>query len=129
MWICDGPGKGHHFSNFSQHGLVRDCLWGHFEKSEAKRKTLSGICGFVMVLARLTIPPTFPNMVWQGVVLGTILEKANPQQKLIRNLCEIDGPDKGRHFPNFSQHGLARGCLPEHFGKSEPTAKAYQESL
>ena len=91
MWIRDGPGKGHHFPNFSQHGLVRDCRWGHFEKSEAKRKTLSGIREFVMVLARLTIPPTFPNMVWQGVVLGSILEKATPRQRLVRNLCKIDG--------------------------------------
>ena len=64
MWICDGPGKGHHFSHFSQYDLVRNVLGTIFGKSEAKRKTLSGICGFVMVLARLTIPPTFPNMVW-----------------------------------------------------------------
>ena len=129
MWICNGPGKDHHFSNCSQHGLGRDCLGDHFGKSEAKRKTLSGICGFVMVLARLTIPPTFPNMVWQGVVLGSILEKANPRQKLIRNLCKTDGPDKGHHFSNFAEHGLARGCLGEHFGKSEAKGKACQESL
>ena len=80
MWICDGPGKGHHSFNFSQHGLARDCLGDHFGKSEAKRKTLSGICGIVMVLARLTILPTFPNMVWQGVVLGSILEKVKPRE-------------------------------------------------
>ena len=75
MWVCDGPGKGHHFSNFSQHGLVRDCLGYHFRKSEAERKTLSGICGFVIVLARLTILPIFPNMVWEGIVLGAIWKK------------------------------------------------------
>ena len=80
MWICDGPGKGHHSFNFSQHGLARDCLGDHFGKSEAKRKTLSGICGFVMVLARIMVSPTFPNMVWQGVVLGSILEKVNPRE-------------------------------------------------
>ena len=89
--FCGGPGKDHHFSNFSQHGLGRNCLGDHFGKSEAKRKTLSGICGFVMVLARIMVSPTFPNMVWQGVVLGSILEKAKPREKLVRNLCKIDG--------------------------------------
>ena len=62
--FCGGPGKDHHFSNCSQHGLGRDCLGDHSGKSEAKRKTLSGICGFVMVLARVIIFPAFPNMVW-----------------------------------------------------------------
>ena len=81
MWVCDGPGKGHHFSNFSQHGLVRDCLGDHFGKSVAKRKTLSGICGFVMVPARVIILSTFPNMVWPGIVLGTILGKVKPREK------------------------------------------------
>ena len=38
MWICDGPGKDHHF-------LI------------------------------------FPNMVSEGVVLGTILEKVKPGEK------------------------------------------------
>ena len=64
MWVCNGPGKDHHFSNCSQHGLGRDCLGDHFGKSEAKRKTLSGVCGFVMVLARVIIFQIFPNMIW-----------------------------------------------------------------
>ena len=64
MWIFDGPGQGLHFSNFSKHGLGRDCLGDHFGKSEAKRKTLSGVCGFVMVLARVLIFHLFPNMIW-----------------------------------------------------------------
>ena len=67
-------------------------------------------------------------MVWQGVVLGSILKKVGPRQKLIRNLCKIDGPAKGHHFSNFSQHGLARGGLGEHFEKSWAKAEAYQES-
>ena len=77
----DGSDKRHHFANFSQHGLAMNCLWGHFEKSEAKRETLSGICGFVLVLARLTILPNFPDMVWEGIVLVTILEKVKPREK------------------------------------------------
>ena len=89
MWIRDGPGKGHHFPNFSQHGLVRDCLGDHFGKSEAKRKTLSGICGFVMVLARVFIFPTCPNMVWEGIVLGTILEKAKPREKPYQEYADL----------------------------------------
>ena len=64
MWICDGPGKDHNFSNCSQHGLGRDCLGYHFGKSEAKRNTLSGVCGFVMVLARVIIFQILPNMIW-----------------------------------------------------------------
>ena len=64
MWIGDGAGQGLHFSNFSKHGLGRDGLWGHFEKEEAKRKTLSGVCGFVMVLPRVFILQIFPNMIW-----------------------------------------------------------------
>jgi hypothetical protein len=67
--------------------------------------------------------PTFPNMVWQGVVLGSILKKVGPKRKLIRNLCEIDGFAKGHHFSNFSQHGLARGGLGGHFGKSDANEK------
>ena len=61
--------------------MVRDCLGDHFGKSEAKRKTLSGICGFVMVLARVIILPTCPNMVWEGIVFGTILGKVKPREK------------------------------------------------
>ena len=64
MGICDGPCKDHHFSNCSQHGLGRDCLGDHFGKSEAKRKALSGVCGFVMVLARVIIFEIVPNMIW-----------------------------------------------------------------
>ena len=64
MWICNGPGKGHHSSNSSQHDLVRNVLGTILEKSEAKRKTLSGVCGFVMVLARIIIFPIVPKMVW-----------------------------------------------------------------
>ena len=89
MWICDGPGKGHHFSNLSQHGLGRDCLGDHFGKSEAKTKTLSGICGFVMVLARLIILPTFPNTVWAWIVLGTILEKVKPREKPYQEYVDL----------------------------------------
>ena len=80
MRICDGPGKEHHFANFSQHGLGRGCLVDHFGKSEAKGKTSLGICGFVMVLARVIILPTFPNAVWEGIDLGTILEKWKPKE-------------------------------------------------
>ena len=34
------------------------------EKSEAKRKALSGVGGFVMVLARVIIFQFLPNMIW-----------------------------------------------------------------
>jgi hypothetical protein len=92
-------------------------------------KILSGFLVKLTASTRGINFPTFPNMVWQGIVLGSILEKANPRQKLNRNLRENAGPDKGHHFSNFSQHGLAKSCLGERFGKSEPTAKPYQESL
>ena len=67
--------------------------------------------------------PIFPNMVWQGVVLGSILKKVGPKQKLIRNLYKIDGFAKRHHFSNFSQHGLARGGLGGNFGKGMPVRK------
>ena len=80
MLICDGLGKGHHFSIFFPTWSGKECLGDHFGKSEAKRKALSGICGFVMVLARIIIFPIVPNMVWEGIVLGTILEKVRPRE-------------------------------------------------
>jgi hypothetical protein len=36
-----GPAKGHHFSNFSQHGLTRGGLGAIFLESDAKGKTLT----------------------------------------------------------------------------------------
>ena len=81
MWKIDGPDRGHHFPNCYQHGLARDCLGDHFEKSEARKKTLSGICGKVMVLIGAIIPPTLTNVVWQGIFLGTIFEKMRPWRK------------------------------------------------
>ena len=89
MWICNGPGKGHHFANFSQHDLVRIVLGTILEKSEANRKTLSGICGFGMVLARIIIFPIVPNMVWEGIVLGTILEKVKPREKPYQGYVDL----------------------------------------
>jgi hypothetical protein len=65
----------------------------------------------------------FPNMVWQGVVLGSILKNVGPKQKLITNVCKTDGLAKAHHFLNFSQHGLARGCLGGNFKKSHAKEK------
>jgi hypothetical protein len=62
-------------------------------------------------------------MVWQEVVLGSILRKVGPRQKLVRNLCKIAGPAKGHRFPKFSQHGLTRGGLGGHFWKSDAKEK------
>jgi hypothetical protein len=45
------------------------------------------------------------------------------------NLGKIGGIVRGHQFSNFSQHGLARGGLGEHFKKSGAKAKACQESL
>ena len=64
MWICNGPGKGHHFSNFPNMAWEVIVLGPIFEKCEAKRKTLSGVCGFVMVLARVIIFQFFPKVIW-----------------------------------------------------------------
>ena len=89
MWICDGPGKDHDFPIHAQHGLGMDGLGHHFEKSEAKGKTLSGICGFVMVLARIIIFPIVPNMVWEGIDLGTILEKGKPKEKPYQEYADL----------------------------------------
>ena len=89
MWICGGPVKGHHSFNFSQHGLGSDCLGAHFEKCEAKRKTLSGICGFVMVLTRIIIFQIVPNMVWEGIALGTNLGKVKPREKPYQEYVDL----------------------------------------
>ena len=89
MWIFDGPGKGLHFSNFSKHGLGRDGLWGHFEKEEAKRKTLSGVFGFVMVLARVIIFQFFSQHDLVRNLLGTILEKVKPREKPYQEYVDL----------------------------------------
>jgi hypothetical protein len=86
-------------------------------------KILSGFLVKLTASTRGINFPTFPNMVWQGIVLGSILEKANPRQKLNRNLRENAGPDKGHRFPKFSQHGLTRGGLGGHFWKSDAKEK------
>jgi len=62
-------------------------------------------------------------MVWQGVVLWSSLEKVGPRQKLIRNLCKIDGPAKGHQFFNLSQHCLTRGGLGAIFWESDAKGK------
>ena len=72
--------QGSSFFNFFPTWSGKESLGDHFGKSEAKRKALSGICGFVMVLARIIIFPIVPNMVWEGIVLGTILEKVKPRE-------------------------------------------------
>ena len=85
MWQSYGPDGGHHFRNFYKHCSTRDCLWDHFEKSEASGETLSGISGKVMVLIRVITFSTFINMVWQVIVFGTFLVKV----KSITNLSRI----------------------------------------
>jgi len=68
-------------------------------------------------------------MVWQGVVLGGILEKVKPRQKLIRNLCKIDGLAKGHHFPTFANmvwQGVVSGTI---LGKVMPRRKPQREPL
>ena len=82
-----------------------------------------------MVLARVIIFQLFPTWSGKGLSLGPFRKKWSQEKNLIRNMWICDGPGKARHSSNFSQHGLARGCLGDHFGKSEPTTKAYQESL
>ena len=67
----DGPDGGHHFLNFHKHCQARDCLGDHFGKNEAREKTLSGICGQV---TGTIIFLTFANMVWEGIVFGTIFK-------------------------------------------------------
>ena len=113
MWLCDGPGKGHHFSNLSQHGLGRGCLGDQFAKNEAKRKTWSGIYSFLMVPARVIIFPTFPNMVWEGIVLGTILEEMKPREKPYQEYVDLwwswQGSSFPQLFPTWSGKGLSSG--------------------
>ena len=46
MWICDGPGKDHHF-------------------------------------------PALPNIVWEGIDLGTILEKVKPREKSYQEYMDL----------------------------------------
>jgi len=76
-WPCQGA----LVFNFSQHGLARGGLGEHFEKKLGQGKSLSGIFVKLMALPRGIIFPTFPNMVWQGVVLGTIFGKVLPRRK------------------------------------------------
>ena len=129
MWICDGPGKGHHSSIFFQHDLVRNVLGTILEKSEAKRKTLSGICGFVMVLARIIIFPIVPNMVWEGIVLGTILEKSEAKRKTLSGICGVvmvlARITIFQIVPNMVWEGIVLGTI---FEKVKPRAKPYQGS-
>ena len=119
MWICDGPGKDHDFPIHAQHGLGMDGLGHHFEKSEAKGKTLSGICGFVMVLARIIIFQFFPAWFGKGLTWGPFWKKGNQKKNLIRNMRICDGPGKEHHFANFSQHNMGKDCLGDHFAKSK----------
>ena len=56
----------------------------------------------------------FPNMVLQGVVLGSILKNVGPKQKLIMNLCKTDGPAKVHNFPTFPNmvwQGVVLGAI------------------
>ena len=89
MWICDGPGKGHHFSNFPN--MVWEVIvLGPISKNvKPREKTLSGICGFVMVLTRIIIFQIVPNMVWEGIALGTILEKMKPREKPYQEYVDL----------------------------------------
>ena len=48
-----------------------------------------------MVLTRAIASQTFANVVWQGIVLGTILGKMRPRKNLIRNMLKSDGTDRG----------------------------------
>ena len=100
------------FPNMVWEGIVLGTI---LEKSEAKRKTLSGIRESVMVLARLTILPNFPNMVWEGIVLGTILEKMTP---LVRPVNFTKIPDKLLLWVRFFQNAPQDNPLPNHVGKS-----------
>ena len=56
-------------------------------------------------------------MVWQRIVLGTVLEKVWPViKKLIRNSWKSYGPDRGHHLLNFSNmvwQGIVLGTIFE----------------
>ena len=80
-----------------------------------------------MVLIGAIIFSTFTNMVWQGVVLGNIFAKVRPRENQFRKKWKSNGPDRGNHFFNFYQHGLARDCLGNHFRKSEAMDEPDQE--
>jgi hypothetical protein len=59
-------------------------------------------------------------MVWQGVVLGSIMEKAGTRQKLIRNPSKIAGLAKGHFFPAFPNMVWQETVLGTIFGKVMP---------
>ena len=42
-----------------------------------------------MVLARAFIFQIVPNMVWEGIVLGTILEKVKPREKPYQEYVDL----------------------------------------
>jgi hypothetical protein len=56
-------------------------LGGHFWKSDANEKTLTWILGKLVALLGGISFPTFPNMAWQGIVLGIIFEKFGQGKK------------------------------------------------
>ena len=71
-----------------------------------------------MVLIGAIISSTSTNMVWQGIVLETILEKVRRWTNLTRNMWNSDSPDRGHRCTNFYERGLSRHCLSNNFGKS-----------
>ena len=84
----DGPDRSNHSLKCHQRGQARDCLGDHSRKSRARKKTLSGICGKVMVLMGDIIFVTFTNIVRQGIVFGTILKKVRPVEKPYQEYLE-----------------------------------------
>ena len=52
-------------------------------------KILSGFLIKSMASTRGIIFPTFPNMVWEGVVLWTISEKVKPREKLYQEYVDL----------------------------------------
>ena len=94
MWIFDGPGEGHHFSSFSQHGLVKGWPGDLFWKSKAKEQILSGVFKKCVPLPGGEHFSIFINMFCQGVVSGTNGEKYAMDNNNVHDFSNGDGHAK-----------------------------------
>ena len=127
MLFFHGAVRVHHFWDFSQNGLARNCLRDNFGKCGAQENSLSATCGFFMVLSGCIIFAAFPKMVWPEIALGAILENVEPRKSACQQHVNFSWCCQAASFLYFFQHGLARNCLVVHFWKMQPRGKPYKE--
>jgi len=104
-------------------------LGGHFWKSDADEETLTWILGKLVALSGGISFPTFPNMAWQGVVLG-VIEKNKSQEKTLSGIfgkiMALLGAISFATFSNLVWQRIVLGTSFEKFGQG---AKPYHPSI